>query len=319
MSSPIVPVLPVLFGLAVLWAGTGLVLYSGGRMRGRTAGWERLTGSIVVASGPVLPALGITAAAAGIAAAGHAVPAAGGLVLGTVIGSVLARPTLILGLGALARATIDEPRMGGARGLPFFLAAILLLVVLSLDGTLARPEGGLLLTIGVLQGARRIPGTMRDHHIPTSRYGVLPDPFLIAAGLAAIAAGAWFLTRSAVSLSDTWGVASVLPGLLVLGVGVSLPDLVLGLDAATKGRPTMSPYSVLANGALGLLAPLGLAALIHPITLPPRVLGLDIPAAAAVVTALGLACRRRTGLSRRAGGTLVACFLVYAAVRIVST
>ena len=81
----------------------------------------------------------------------------------------------------------------------------------------------------------------------------------------------------------------------------------------------MSPSSVLANGALGLLAPLGIAALIHPLTVPPRVLGLDIPMAAAVVTALWLACRRRAGLSRRTGGILVACFLVYAAARIVST
>ena len=91
MPGPIIPVLPVLLGLAVIWAGAALVLYAGGRMRGRTGAWERYAGYALVVLGPVLPELGIAAAAAGTAEDVETTTAAGGLVLGTVLGSVLAR------------------------------------------------------------------------------------------------------------------------------------------------------------------------------------------------------------------------------------
>ena len=78
----------------------------------------------------------------------------------------------------------------------------------------------------------------------------------------------------------------------------------------------MSASSVLANGTVGLLAPLGMATLAHPLTVPALVLRLDVPALAILVTALWYLDRRGVGLSRRSGGFLVFSFLAYAAARI---
>jgi hypothetical protein len=81
----------------------------------------------------------------------------------------------------------------------------------------------------------------------------------------------------------------------------------------------MSASGVLANGTLGLLAPLGAGALLNPLPMPPLALRLDLPVLAGVVTGLWLLDGRGVPLSRRMGVFLVVCFVVYAAARIVTS
>jgi Ca2+/Na+ antiporter len=166
------------------------------------------------------------------------------------------------------------------------LLCIALVAGLGLDGQLAGPDGWVLLVAWFAHHVTRIRAALPRGNRDEPEDGLLPDPFLIGLGaLVVVAAGWWAVDRTG-PLSGAWGVDPVLVGLLVLGVGASLPELVLALSAATEGRAGLSPASVLATGLQGLLLPLGLVALTTPIPVGPLTLTLDLPALALMTAGL---------------------------------
>src|SRR5690606_30122937 len=87
----------------------------------------------------------------------------------------------------------------------------------------------------------------------------VPDGAVIVTGLAILAVGAWWVAASGLALSEAWGTDPLVVGLLLLGIGASLPELVLSVNAGAGGSTEVSSVSVLRSGTVGLLLPLGAA------------------------------------------------------------
>lgn len=315
MTDSLVPLIPILLGLAALWFGAGLVLHGATRMGSRAPRWEMLAGLVLVALGPVVPEIGISVAVAASSASAHA---ASGLVIGTVLGSVLARATFVLGCGGLLGVSRPQPPEGMTRP-PLVLAAVALVAILSIDGSLGSIDGGVLLTLGLVSLGRRVRARTTTRSGPSARHGLLPDPFVILAGLVVASLAAWLLAARALTLSGAWGIDPMLVGLLVLGVGASLPELVLAVNAAARGERELSASSVLANGTLGLLLPLGVAALARPLGVDRLTLLLDLPAIGIVIVCLWAWDRRGARVEGARAGALLVAFLIYVVARMGSS
>lgn len=315
MTDSLVPLIPILLGLAALWVGVGLLLHGATRMGSRAPRWEMLVGLTLAALAPVLPEIGISLS---VAASNASAAAVSGLVVGTVLGSVIARATFVLGCGGLLGVAGPQPPEPATRP-PLVLGAVALVAILSLDGALGPIDGGALVSLGVVSLGRRVRVRAATRTGSGARHGLLPDPFVIASGLVVATLAAWLLAPRAITLSDAWGIDPMLVGLLVLGVGASLPELVLAVNAATRGEPELSASSVLANGTLGLLLPLGLAALIQPLSVDRLALLLDLPALGIVILGLWAWDRRGAQVAGARAAALLAAFLIYVIARMASS
>ena len=311
MADSILPLTLVLLGLGGLWVGAALALRGALRMSGRETRREVLFGSLVLGIGAALPEVGI-----GIVGAGWGSHAAGvsGLIVGTAIGSVLARATLVLGIAVLIGAADDE---GGALPSrpPVVLTAVLLIGMLAMDGALTRPDGIVLLVAWLVYTVLRMRAGPKPEAASQPVYGLLPDAVLIGFGVLLVAAAAWLVVPAGQALAAGWGASPLLVGLLILAVGASIPELVFALSAATRGHAGLSAGYVLRIGTVGLLLPLGLAAVIAPIVVQRDVLRADLPALALAVLGLWSWGREREAVPRWLGAVLVVYFMAYALIR----
>jgi len=308
------PLFAVLVGLAGLWVGTTTALEGAARMQRSEGVLERGAGVFLSGIGTILPELWIAAAAA-VALTGH--PGWSLLVAGTVVGSVLARVTLVLG-GAILLGTLRPGRIPLDVASPILLAATGAVAWMGWDGMLTRLDGIFMLcgwlTHHVWRHHKAYTHPAEGGPAPAR---ALPDAVVIALGLLAVAGAGWWVGGRGLSLAGAWSVDPLVVGLLLLGVGASLPELVLSVSAVAGGTTEVSSVSVLRSGTVGLLLPLGVASVIAPVELPPGTAMVDLPALALIVSVLWAYARTGKPLGRAGGLILLGCFLGYAVARMV--
>ena len=117
----------------------------------------------------------------------------------------------------------------------------------------------------------------RPAEATTPDAAVPPNPLLAAGwtvlGLAVIALATWLLTWAVDALSLGRPDGDLKLGLTVLGLAGALPGLVLTVGAARRGEGGAVLVKIMAVTALGLLAGLGAAALVHPVYVSDAFLG----------------------------------------------
>jgi cation:H+ antiporter len=313
MSGSALPLLLMLAGLAGLWAGTVLMLRGAHRMTGPSGGWSLPVGLTVLTVGTALPELGIVGAVAWTA---RGDPSSSGLIMGTVIGSLLARATIVLAFARLLGAVDQDQDSGRRRSMPSLALGLILVAALGFDETLSSGDGAVLCVVWLVHHIAHL----RTHRplaasAPPS-HGRLAGAAVVAAGLLVVAVSGWGVGKQGLVLSEQWGVAPLVVGLLVLGLGASLPELLHGVGAALGGAPALSVVRVLDRGLVGLLIPLGLAALLSPVHIDPEVYDVDLPALGLVVGLLTLWRYRGVQPTRSAAVVLLGYFMGYALLRI---
>lgn len=87
---------------------------------------------------------------------------------------------------------------------------------------------------------------------------------LICIGVLLLYGGAEFLVKGSVGLSRRFGVSPLVIGLVVVAYGTSMPELVVGLEAAWKGAADIAVSNVVGSNICTIGVVLGLAVLIKP-------------------------------------------------------
>ena len=90
---------------------------------------------------------------------------------------------------------------------------------------------------------------------------------LLSIGLFLVVKGADILISSAVAIGKKYGVSDFFIGLVVIGFGTSLPELLVSIDAIIKKSPELSIGNVLGSNISNILLVLGSALLISKINL----------------------------------------------------
>lgn len=111
---------------------------------------------------------------------------------------------------------------------------------------------------------------------------------LLAAGLGLLAVGGDLLVRGATRLSTRLGVSPMVIGLTVVAIGSSLPEMAVGIDAATRGNPGLVTGNVVGTNIVNLLLILGISAALRPILTRQQMMRLDLPVVAVVAVLLFL-------------------------------
>ncbi len=90
---------------------------------------------------------------------------------------------------------------------------------------------------------------------------------ILLIGLLLVVKGADFLISSAVAIGKRYGVSDFFIGLIVIGFGTSLPELLVSIDAIIKKSPEISIGNVIGSNISNILLVLGAGLLISKIDL----------------------------------------------------
>jgi cation:H+ antiporter len=104
----------------------------------------------------------------------------------------------------------------------------------------------------------------------------------VAAGFVVLTGAAEALVYGAASLARRIGLSPLVIGLTVVSIGTSLPELVVGLEAALTGTGDLALGNVVGSNIGNIALILGLAALARPIAVEAQVVRVDGPILVAV-------------------------------------
>lgn len=86
----------------------------------------------------------------------------------------------------------------------------------------------------------------------------------VIAGLILLVVAGDIMIRGAVSIAENFGLSKLVIGLTVIAFGTSAPELVVGIDAALTGVPTMALGNVVGSNIANILLVIGLPAVFYP-------------------------------------------------------
>ena len=225
-----------------------------------------------------------------------------GIAVGNVVGSNIANVLLILGLAATIAPIAVDPRAVRRDTLASLGASALFIGVALTAPFLTLWHGlaflGLLaaLTVGTwLHDRANGTPSAALHAAESEEVGRVPiNPALAAAmvlgGVGLLVLGAHLLVEAAVTLARGFGVSEVVIGLTLVAIGTSLPELVTSLVAAVRRHSDVALGNVLGSNIYNILAILGVASLVAPVSIPSQISQTDmwvmLAAAVAVLPAM---------------------------------
>lgn len=133
---------------------------------------------------------------------------------------------------------------------------------------------------------------------------------LLVIGLVLLAYGADRLVFSAAILCRSLGIPPLIIGITVVGIGTSLPELIVSLSAANHGQMDMSVGTAMGSNIINILLILGGAALLHPLAVHSNLVRRELPLMMLVTLLSGLMLFDST-LSRLDGLALIIIALLY--------
>ena len=264
--------------------------------------------------------------------------------VGNVMGSTVANVGLIVGIGALFRP-ITVHRSLLVRETPLVILVLTLVMVLSLNGSIGRPDGVLLLGAFSLyllfllrwgggqldELAREVEAEaglapaadeagLEDTGDPPGLLGSLrrrtgtPWAVLqVAVGLPLLLYGARWLIVSALSLAAAFNVPDAVIAATMIAVGTSLPELASTVAAALRGMGDIAIGNVIGSNVFNLGLVLGTAAVLRPLELSsPVVVGQVLPALIFSILLIPLALSKEQ-VGRWEGGFLLTAYIAYVA------
>ena len=289
-------------GIAALWYGALVLVDSAVALSSRLGLSQTVVGVLVVGVGTSLPEVAVTIDAALIGS--------GDIAVANVVGSNFFNLGVVLGAVALVRVVPVRGRILRRDGVVLLVATVAALGLL-LDRTLSPWEGGLLL-VGLL-GYFALLLRRSDPNTPVGtavaeRAG-LGTALKLLAGLALVLLGADVLVRGAVSIARDAGISEWVVGLTVVAAGTSTPEFAASVVAARRGRTALSVGTLVGSSTFNILAVLGVAGVVGPLSVAANAPGGMTWLLGLVVLAL-LLLRTDRELGRAEGALLVAVALV---------
>ncbi|AUX74050.1 calcium/sodium antiporter [Erwinia pyrifoliae] len=133
---------------------------------------------------------------------------------------------------------------------------------------------------------------------------------LLIIGLVLLVYGADRLVFSAAILCRSLGIPPLIIGMTVVGIGTSLPEMIVSFSAAARGQMDIAIGTAMGSNIANILLILGAAALLHPLTVHSNLIRRELPLML-LVTLLCSVMLFDNQLSRVDGLTLMAIAAVY--------
>lgn len=228
-----------------------------------------IIGVTIIAFGTSLPELATSVAAL---RAGESQ-----VVVGNVIGSNITNVLLILGLvAAITRGGIRmEGQMIMEVDMPLLVISAFLMMFCLWDGNLSIFEAGLLfasLIVFLVNSMRSDKSD--DDDLPSATW---KEYTLLIVGAILVAVGAHFTMVAVEKLSELAEIPSEVIALSLIALGTSLPELVVSMNAARKGKTAMAVGNVIGSNIFNTYAVMSLPRFMGALTIPAGIQTFSLP------------------------------------------
>jgi cation:H+ antiporter len=288
---------------------------------GRYLGWkEFVVAFFTISLGAVAPELFI-----GISSAINKVPE---LAFGNILGQNILLFSLTVGVCAIILKNGIEVESRTVRtGSTFAVIGALLPLILILNGELSRIDGLVLLLFFFLfvfwffSKKERFTKVYQEEEVKKKK-GLsffLKNSVILISGLVLIVLSSQGIVKSSIIFSDVLGASLPLIGILVVAVGVGLPETYFSVLLAKKGQSWMILGGLMGAVAISSTLVLGVVSLIHPITIDiSQIPSLVIARIFLLLCSLFFLFFVRTGrrISTREGVILISLYVVFVVLEI---
>ncbi len=261
-------VLATFFAIAI---GAKYVVDSAAALAHRANVSELVVGLTIVALGTSAPEFGVTLVAA--------FEGRSSISVGNIVGSNIFNLGFILGGAALVRAIPTSILIVWRDAIVLVGSTVVLFLLVGIDLELGILDGAVLFLL--LLAYLRYIWVDRKNGAPPGPESEVPAPgsvlknapwkegALLAVGLVTIGVASHFLIGSASALARSFGVSEWTIAVTIVAAGTSVPEFATTLAGVVRGRTAISAGTVIGSDIFNLLGVLGVAGLLHPMTLAP--------------------------------------------------
>ena len=246
-----------------------------------------------------------------------------GIALGNAYGSNITNIALILGVTA-----IISPIAVHSQVLRKELPILTLITALAgwqlTDSVLSRRDAVILLLVfaalmgwTIWQGTRKKEDSLAgevEEMLEGQTMPLRPAVFWLVTGLLLLIVSSRILVWGAVEIAQGFGVSDLIIGLTIVAVGTSLPELASSVIATRKGEHDIALGNVLGSNLFNTLAVVGIAGMIHPMSVGPEVFSRDMLVMGGLTLslfAIGYGFRGPGRINRIEGVLLLVSYLAY--------
>jgi cation:H+ antiporter len=223
---------------------------------------EFIIGATLIALGTSLPEMAASVAAS--------MNGKADIAISNVIGSNILNITLVLATVFLISKKITPARDFFAKDSTWALVPVLVFILMILDGVISRFDASLLLLLMgayllfLLQDAKSIPDLEELEDIDLGSFSWTKVIPMLALGFLLVIIGAHFTVESASEIARDFGISEWIIGIIMISLGTSLPELVVSISAATKGKVDMAIGNIIGSNMANTTVVLGTAAMVNP-------------------------------------------------------
>lgn len=319
----------ILVGFLLLIWSADLLVDNATELASRLGISTFLVGIVVVGFGTSAPEMFVSAMAA--------LQDKGNLALGNALGSNITNIGLVLGSAALVRA-LPVTTTTAKVDIPIVIMTGVISIFLVSDGLLSNLDGFILLALLAAylvwsaffsQGAGgelEIDVTVIDpHDLDLSRIAhpkgksTSTAALLTVVSIALLMLASRMLVSGAVTIAHYFEVGELIIGLTIVAIGTSLPELAAAISAARKGVHDMIIGNIIGSNVFNTLGVLGITGAIQATHIDTSALWRDFPVMFMFTVFMFVFALSKGSFSRREGGVLLACYVIYICYLIVAT
>ena len=221
-----------------------------------------IIGATLVALGTSLPEMAISMSAS--------MKGSGDIAVANVIGSTIFNISLVLGIVFIVAKNINPKRDLFAKDSSWGLFPILIFILMSLDGVISRLDGFMFI---VLMGAYLMflinsnKSELNVSKDDKEKFNWLKTIGLLLIGFILVVGGANFAIDSAGNIARSFGISEWMIGLFLVAFGTSLPELVISVKAALKGKADLAIGAIIGSNVANFTMVLGMSSMIKPLNI----------------------------------------------------
>ena len=208
------------------------------------------------------------------------------IVVGNVVGSNIANILLVLGLAAIVGKKLKITYELSHVDLPFLVGSAFFLLITLWDGFFTLPEALLCLITLVIyllytintekkhkdvDIKKEMKGALKKRKLELKTYIIL-----ILSGFF-IYISAKYTVEAVIKLSGLLNIGTEIIAVSAVALGTSLPELMVTVVAAKKGKPEIAIGNILGSNIFNTFAVMGIPALIGTLIIPSTILTFSLP------------------------------------------
>ena len=231
------------------------------------------------------------------------------IVIGNVIGSNITNILLVLSLTTIVGRGIIMDYDVMDIDMPLLLGSAVLLFFISSDGIISRFEGVLLIIGLVIFLINSLKGNEREDKSNRTKVGLKTYTMLLVGGVL-VWLGADYTIYAIQGLSAELGIQSGVIAQTAVALGTSLPEVIVSITAARKGKTAIAVGNVLGSNIFNTYAVIAIPSFISPLIVSDsmRTFGLPFMFGVTIIFAIVSLSKR---ISKWEGAMLLVFYIYY--------